>query len=180
MDVVPLMITEVFLASVFPSQLYASASYNIGGEVYSLNDIENGLLRGNRLSAVPYTRPPFAVTDAAKINLMLKCDPRIHFALNCGAVSCPPIAVYEAESLEDQLDTATSGFLEGNTAIDSDNNTISLSMLFEWYKEDFGSASDNIINWIKDNSPQKLKESVAQLTKPTLKFSTYNWDLNDK
>lgn len=132
------------------------------------------------MSAVPYTRAPFALTDTSKINLMLECDPRIHFALNCGAVSCPPIAVYEAESLEDQLDTATEGFLEGNTIIDIENNTISLSMLFEWYKEDFGSAGDNIINWIKSNSPQELKESVGHLTKPTLKFSTYNWDLNDK
>lgn len=174
------MVTIKFLGSFISSQLYASASYNIGGEVYSLNEIENGLLRGNRLSAVPYTRTPFALTDTAKIGLMLECDPRIHFALNCGAVSCPPIAVYEAESLDEQLDTATSGFLEGNTEVDKENNSVSLSMLFEWYKEDFGSSSDNVINWIKMRSPQKLNESISQLTKPTLKFSTYDWNLNDK
>jgi hypothetical protein len=28
------------------AQMYASASYNIGGEIYSLTEIENGLLRG--------------------------------------------------------------------------------------------------------------------------------------
>ena len=52
---------------------------------------------------------------------MLTCDPRIHFALNCGAVSCPPIAVYEGESLDEQLDIATEGFLEGNTIVDKED-----------------------------------------------------------
>ena len=40
-------------------QLYATASYQIGNMVFSLNDIENGLLRRNRQSAVPMTKPPF-------------------------------------------------------------------------------------------------------------------------
>ena len=80
--------------------MYSTASYNIGGLVYSLNDIENGLLRGNRVSAVPLTSVPFPDQNDPRKNLMLNCDPRIHFALNCGAVSCPPIAVYSCDSEE--------------------------------------------------------------------------------
>ena len=40
-------------------------------------------------------------------------DPRIHFALVCGAKSCPPIKVYTPDSLEDGLDSATMAFCEG-------------------------------------------------------------------
>ena len=111
---------------------------------------------------------------------MLTCDPRIHFALNCGAVSCPPIAVYEGESLDEQLDIATEGFLEGNTIVDKEDNSISLSMLFKWYKEDFGTSDDKVVEWITRRSPKELSGQVVQLTKPTLKFPAYNWSLNDK
>lgn len=111
---------------------------------------------------------------------MLECDPRIHFALNCGAVSCPPIAVYSGDDLDGQLDDATKGFLEGNTAVNTADNSISLSMLFKWYKEDFGETNSAIVQWIKDQAPRKLSEAVASLKTPTLNYPSYNWDLNSK
>lgn len=132
------------------------------------------------MSAVPFTRLPFDSKNERKRQLMLKCDPRIHFALNCGAVSCPPIAVYQADSIDEDLNMATEGFLEGNTFINTDESCISTSMIFEWYKEDFGGTNENIIDWIKNRSPQKLSESIRLMSRPTLKFLTYNWDLNDK
>lgn len=111
---------------------------------------------------------------------MLECDPRIHFALNCGAVSCPPIAVYEADDLDEQLDMATEGFLESNTFVNKEDNVISLSMLFEWYKEDFGGSTEKIIDWITLHSPKDLAESIKKLKTPKVRFTSYNWDLNDK
>ena len=146
--------------------------------MYSLNEIENGLLRGNRLSAVPFTRLPFSSESDTRRQLMLKCDPRIHFALNCGAVSCPPIAVYSADELNEQLETATQGFLEGNTAVN--DSTISVSMLFKWYQEDFGGSDSAVITWIEANSPTKLSKAIASVAKPTLSYPTYNWSLNQK
>ena len=109
-------------------KLYASSSYNIGGLIYSLNEIENGLLRGNRKSAVPFTFVPFRKSDDPKRALQLKCDPRIHFALNCGAVSCPPIAVYssEAEELNNQLALATEGFLDTSISFEPSSKSIVL------------------------------------------------------
>jgi hypothetical protein len=83
-------------------QLYATASYRVNHFVFSLNDIENGILRGNKKSAVPMSAVPFLINDPRR-SFMLPSDPRIHFALNCGAQSCPPIAVYEADQLDSQL-----------------------------------------------------------------------------
>jgi hypothetical protein len=40
-------------------------------------------------------------------------DPRIHFALNCGAASCPPIRVYTPDKLEFGLEAAASAFCAG-------------------------------------------------------------------
>ena len=113
--------------------MYATTSYNLGGYVFSLNDIENGLLRGNRRSAVPLSRPPFDAHDPRQ-SFMIECDPRIHFCLNCGAKSCPPISVYSEDptTLDQQLTLATKGFLDSTTEVNLSEGSITLSMLFQW------------------------------------------------
>jgi len=47
------------------------------------------------------------------VQVVSPVDPRIHFALVCGAKSCPPIKVYTPTSLQEGLDTATMAFCEG-------------------------------------------------------------------
>ena len=39
-------------------------------------------------------KPEFASSDPRHQVALSSLDPRIHFALNCGARSCPPICVY--------------------------------------------------------------------------------------
>lgn len=91
-------------------KFYASVSYQIGPHIYSLNDIENGLLRCNQPSAAPFSSIPFSAQDPRFPFSLRELDPRIHFALNCGAASCPPILAYTGDSheLDNQLNMATS------------------------------------------------------------------------
>lgn len=168
-------------------KLYATASYNIGGVLYSLNDIENGLLRGNRKSAVPLTSPPFrrrSDDDHRLRRIMLECDPRIHFALNCGAKSCPPIGVYSSTEVDEQLNRATKGFLDQSVVFDETSNTIRVSMLFSWYRVDFGSTDTEVIQWIKRNASKELADKITTFEKlckplvPKLKYIPYDWNLN--
>ena len=90
---------------------YARVSYDIGGTIFTLNDIENGLLRRNRRSPLPMNFPPFSRSDSRQQFMLAECDPRIHFALNCGAQSCPPINDYSSDAIEldAQLNLATEG-----------------------------------------------------------------------
>lgn len=48
-----------------------------------------------------------------QIQAVKDMDKRIHFALNCGAKSCPPIKVYTPETLEEGLQSAAATFCEG-------------------------------------------------------------------
>jgi len=169
-------------------KLYASASYNIGGTLLSLNDIENGLLRCNKKSAVPFTSIPFRKEDDPRRKLMLpECDARIHFALNCAANGCPPIGVYSAADLDVQLNLATEGFLDGSVAMDPAANTITLSMLFSWYREDFGSSDEEVLRWIKQHASMELRAKLAEsfpaagaaaATTPKILYSPYDWSIN--
>ena len=77
------------------SQFFNTVSYNIGGQLYCLQDIENGVLRANR-KGVGQVRAPFSRTDPRLCVSLDRCEPLIHFALVCGAKSCPPIKTYTA------------------------------------------------------------------------------------
>jgi Protein of unknown function, DUF547 len=90
----------------------SQASYIVGGHRLSLSDIENGILRGNR--GVSMWPRPFGTTPESDPRVRLCVDvpePRIHFVLNCGAASCPPIRFLTVDRLDAQLTLATSSFL---------------------------------------------------------------------
>ena len=63
---------------------------------------------------------------------------RIHFALNCGAKSCPPIAFYKYDKIDEQLDVATRSFLKSETEFDDQNKTVYVTKIMHWFKADFG------------------------------------------
>lgn len=110
----------------------------IAKHALSLDDIEHGILRKLRVkAAMGYIKSPF-YNDMIKKWAMEEMDPRIHFALNCGAVSCPPIAFYQPEQIQQQLDTATASFLESETTIIDREKEVHISKLFKWYQGDFG------------------------------------------
>lgn len=113
----------------------------LAGRPFSLDDIEHGILRKYRFKwSLGYLPDPFAPPVVRRLAVS-KTDYRIHFALNCGAASCPPIAFYTPEQLDRQLDLATHSFLEGETKVFPGKKEIHISRLFRWYLGDFGGHS---------------------------------------
>ena len=159
--------------------LYRTASYNIGGVVYSLDEIEHGILRGNAFSEAENCRP-FSDGDI-RLNFVVSKDPRIHFALNCGAVSCPPIAAYSADRLGAELDKATKNYLESTNFDDSDPSVLILSKLFLWYRADFGETDEEVLQWLIAHSSAEMAHKItAALAHPPVKiqYQEYIWGLN--
>ena len=113
-------------------------AYVIGGYRYSLDDIEHGILRGN-LAHFLIPGPRFSRRDPRRKHALSTVDPRIHFALVCGASSCPPIGIYEAKNLDQQLDWAARNFINnGGVVLDRAERLAALSRVFQWYSPDFG------------------------------------------
>jgi hypothetical protein len=125
----------------------------------TLNEIEHGILRGNR--AILFSAP-FAVNDPRK-SLILPLEPRIHFALNCGAISCPPIRSYQASKLDSQFELATRSYLQ---SVRLENGVVILPKLLHWYAKDFGSPLEFVRKYHPD------LPAIARV-----KFDAYNWNI---
>lgn len=119
----------------------------LGSKKYSLNEIENEILR-----------PQFR-------------DPRIHFAVNCAAKSCPPLLneAFFSEKLDSQLEQQTRRFVQSRTANSISENAVEVSKIFEWYTSDFGDLKKFL------NRYSTVKISDAAL----VKFKEYDWGLNE-
>jgi hypothetical protein len=111
---------------------FSRYAYHVGEQSLNLNQIEHGILRGNRAALIG--QPPFANHDP-RANWVLPLEPRIHFALNCGAVSCPPIRAYSAQQLEQQLELATHSYL---SECKLEAGVVWLPRLLSYYPSDFG------------------------------------------
>ena len=167
-------------------KFFSGSSYNIGGEVWSLNDIENGILRSNRSSMATLYMKPFKQSDPRIKFILKEPEPRIHFALNCGAKSCPPIKTFSGDDIRSQLDLATAAFLENDDGlmVNEDRTEIKLTQLFQWYRVDFGDDDVEVVRWILDHvtEPKKKKAVEELLNKNQFKvsFIPYDWGHNEK
>lgn len=112
--------------------------FTIAGEKLSLDDVEHGFLRRSQFKyGLGFIGSVFpgSFEKAMRVD---KIDPRIHFALNCGAIACPPVRAYYLESIEDQLQLATQKYLSKVTISDEQNKELKTSPLMSWFRGDFG------------------------------------------
>jgi glutaredoxin len=163
-------------------RFFSSTSYIIGGRCYSLNDIESGVLRGNKRPVATFRRP-FSSSDPRLKVSVKEMDPRIHFALVCGAKSCPPVRTYSNTNLSEELRVATEAFLESDSCIvDVARKEISISTILKWYAGDFGSNNHEMLVWVCGHMAEGEKKtdltSLLDQHNYRLRFQKYNWDLN--
>ncbi len=101
-------------------------------------------------------------------------DPRVHFVLNCAALSCPPVTnfAYFPNQLESQLEAQTILAINDTTFIYEKNGKNYISNIFKWYKGDF-TERGTVIDFINEYRTQKLNPENRTIHYP------YDWSLND-
>ncbi len=136
---------------------FARISYRIGGLIFSAEEIEHGVLRGNRPSPLS-GMAPFAARDPRQAHALRPLDPRIHFAINCGARSCPTLRTYEAGEIHEQLETATRAFVNREVALD--DGTLTMPLIFHWFRADFDEVPAGLAGFLSqyldDGSTRRL------------------------
>ena len=109
-------------------------------------------------------------------------EPRIHFALVCAAVSCPPLRpeAYTGGRLEAQLEDQARIFIARSprkNRVDVERATVHLSPIFGWFKEDFGPDLGRFLaRYVPDGPERRLLESGKFKVVET----PYDWSLNSK
>lgn len=105
-------------------------------------------------------------------------EPRIHFALNCASVSCPPLRpeAYTGAGLDAALERQTREFLAGpENRLDPAARKLHLSKIFQWYREDF-EREGSLVDWLRPYLPEL---GPAGSEDPKIDFAGYDWNLNE-
>jgi len=107
-------------------------------------------------------------------------DPRVHFAINCAAFSCPPLRFkpYLGSILDRQLDMAASTFINNPKRNYLNGSTLFASKIFKWFSKDF---NKDVIGFFLKYARDDFKEELeAKRDKIKVKYLYYDWSLNGK
>jgi len=127
----------------------------IDGQVITLDNIEHDILR-----------PRFK-------------DPRVHFAINCAALSCPPLIPepYRGSTLDRQLDASSRAFVNNPERNYLKGKSLHVSRIFKWFGEDF---NHDVTGFFMKYADGDLKSELeANRGKIKVKYLHYDWSLND-
>jgi hypothetical protein len=127
----------------------------IDGEVISLDHVEHEILRP------------------------LYKDPRVHFAINCAAKSCPPLRPepFSGNILDRQLDDSTRSFINNPKSYRLEDNELYVSRIFKWFSEDF---NDDVFGFFLKYAAGNLKKELeAKSERINVKYLQYDWSLNE-
>ena len=113
-------------------------------------------------------------------------DPRIHFAINCAAKSCPPIRPepYVGARIDQQLDDQVRKFFSSpHNALFEKNErgvVVHVTKIMDWFKDDFEQWGGGRVAFLRKYlSPERQKIIDPAQGNVTLEFNDYDWDLND-
>ena len=148
--------------------VWTKIEWRAAGRSLTLDDIEHRILR-----------PDFK-------------EPRVHFALNCASVGCPPLAAepYRAATLDAQLDLAARRYLASEQGLRIERETLRVSRILEWYGEDFVARFAPDAVGKPDRVEQAIRGVVVRFGPPAaadlartpsarVRFIGYDWSLND-
>ncbi|RMD99900.1 MAG: DUF547 domain-containing protein, partial [Deltaproteobacteria bacterium] len=141
------------------------------GKEYTLNDIEHEILR-KRFG-----------------------EPKIHFALVCASIGCPPLRpeAYVGERLDEQLDDQIRKFLADTTKFRIEGKRVYLSQIFKWFGEDFLPAYGDtehfpnlskeeraVLNFLSRYLPEEERQRLEAARKIEIEYLDYDWRLNER
>ncbi len=112
-------------------------------------------------------------------------EPRIHFALVCAAIGCPPLRseAYTGEKLEAQLAAQGRIFIRQSpekNRVDVASRTVFVSLIFTWYKEDFGGSDKRLGQYLARWYPAGPERALLESGDFKVVRTDYDWTLNSQ
>jgi hypothetical protein len=127
------------------------------GDLYTLDEVEHEIIR-----------PKFG-------------DPRIHFAVNCASIGCPPLRTepYAGSRLDRQLDEQTVEFVNNPERTRFEDGTLYVNKVFDWYEEDFEPAG-GVAAFVRKYARGELRAELEAAGEVDVEYLDYDWSLNEQ
>ena len=150
-------VRETFIPGVWTAtKFFTSREHIVAGKRLSQDDIEHEILRKQFK------------------------DPRIHFAIICASMGCPPLPriAYTEENVQTRLEEETRKYLNSQrgTRIDRAENTLHMSKLFDWFATDFIQKSGSTLAFMQPYLHEEVRIFLER--DPMISYLEYNWALN--
>ena len=125
----------------------------VAGQPLTLNDIEHRILR-------PIWK-----------------DKRIHYVVNCASKGCPDLMAepFTAENVNEKMEAAAKRFIQQEKGVSFVDGKLTLSRVYEWYADDFGSK-ESLLRHLKQHSTPAMIRKIDEVQSEPL--YQYNWSLN--
>jgi Protein of unknown function, DUF547 len=126
----------------------------VEGETLSLDDIEHEILR------------------------KIWRDKRIHYAVNCAAISCPNLAsqVYTGQNVNRLLEAGAVAYINHPRGVRLEKGRLIVSKIYQWYAKDFGNTAQ-LISHLRHYANSRLAGELAKFDH--ISSYEYDWSLNE-
>lgn len=150
---------------------FSTKRFKLAGNNISLDNIEHDYLRHSSVKwglGIFHKIFPSCLEKKLRVD---KVDWRIHFSLNCGAKSCPPVFAYSLENIETEMKESSKKYLEKNTTYNKEKKELFVPVLMSWFRNDFGN---------KKGVKRICKEFniIAENDNPSISYNSYDWTLD--
>lgn len=121
-------------------------------------------------------------------------EPRVHYAVNCASIGCPPLReeAFTADKLNAQLEEQAVRFLSDRSRNRYANGKLEVSMIFNWFKEDWTSGytgfdgktpaiksrEEYFARYAKQLADSPADQKIVADGKATISHLDYDWNLN--
>ena len=110
-------------------------------------------------------------------------DPRIHAALVCAAMSCPPLRgePYTAQRLDEQLNDQSRRWINNPNQNGIDEQGLGVSMIMQWYGDDFSvEPYGGVVGFVRAFAEPAgpIGRLLSREDEPQVHFLKYDWRLN--
>ncbi|GMI34080.1 hypothetical protein TrCOL_g4394 [Triparma columacea] len=152
---------------------FTGVGYQLGEGYFTFDHLENGVLRSNRNGILKHEGDK----RFAAIFPDSSVDCRIHFALNCGAASCPPIKKFTSIAIDDELDVVARAYCEDEGNVKVEDGKVWVNQIFNWYGKDFGGNDEEklrtIVQWCEGEKKIEVMKVIDE--GGGIDYMVYDW-----
>jgi len=149
----------------------------VARSTYTLNDIEHRIIRGKTNKSNGGGPIPGVTLEIF--------DPRVHFALVCGAIGCPRLRnfAYTIHNLDATLRENSIDFANSPKYVRLMGGRLRISSIMQWYADDFQLLGGPAAYLSRLIDPSKRKDAEAIKQRLASQYDqaefAYDWTVND-